>query len=78
MAGTAILQFFPDWRQTQQGAIQRGEKLRIEYDMTRLPHCFTPWRYSRYRTLCASGFGDIRSLRRSLGLAIGIERLVDG
>ncbi|WP_437730079.1 DUF6209 family protein [Sorangium sp. So ce1335] len=44
MAKAAVLQFFPAWQHVQQGEIERGGRLRIEYDMTRLSRCFTPWR----------------------------------
>ncbi len=44
MATTAVLQFSPGWVHAQQGQIERGGRLRIDYDMTRLSCCFTPWR----------------------------------
>jgi hypothetical protein len=43
-ATNTTVQFLEEWRQTQSGAIERGGRLRIEYDMRRLPRCFTKWR----------------------------------
>src|SRR5262249_52794746 len=40
----AILQFLPDWRAQQQGTIDRGGTLTIEYDKSRLSSGFVPWR----------------------------------
>src|SRR5690242_20342652 len=47
----AVIQFLKDWREFQHGAIQRNGRLKIEYDMHRLPHCFSKWR--------GAEFGDI-------------------
>lgn len=44
MATTAVLEFFPDWVHAQQGQIERGGRLRIDYAMARLSRCFTTWR----------------------------------
>lgn len=44
MTTTAVLQFLPDWQHTQQGPIERGGKLRIDYEPSRLSRCFTTWR----------------------------------
>jgi Family of unknown function (DUF6209) len=50
------IQFLPGWRQVQSGMIERGGRLKIEYDMQRLPHCFTKWR--------GAEFGDITAYIR--------------
>src|SRR5262245_57720905 len=42
-AMTATLQFLPDWRAQQQGTIDRGGMLTIEYDKSRLSPSFVPW-----------------------------------
>jgi hypothetical protein len=39
----ARLQFLPDWRAQQQGTIDRGGTLTIEYDKSRLSPCFAEW-----------------------------------
>ena len=44
MPANTTVQFLGDWRKAQNGAIERGGRLRIEFDMRRLPHCFTNWR----------------------------------
>jgi hypothetical protein len=43
-ASNTTVQFLGDWRQTQSGAVERGGRLKVEYDMQRLPRCFTKWR----------------------------------
>src|SRR6266487_3051810 len=48
---TASVRFLGDWRQVQQGAIERGGRIRIEYETQRLRSCFMPWR--------GAEFGDI-------------------
>jgi hypothetical protein len=53
---TANIQFFGDWRHVQEGAIERGGRLKIEYDGQRLSSCFRPWR--------GAEFGDITALIR--------------
>jgi hypothetical protein len=50
-ASVATIQFLGDWRQEQQGAVERGGELVIEYDKRRSPHCFAMWR--------GAEFGDI-------------------
>ncbi len=37
----ATIQFLNDWQQAQNGSIERNGRLKIEYDLQRLPHCFT-------------------------------------
>ncbi|XXY13032.1 DUF6209 family protein [Sorangium sp. So ce216] len=56
MATTAVLQFFPDWVHAQQGQIERGGTLRIDYAMARLSRCFTTWR--------GAEIGDITAIVR--------------
>ncbi len=48
MATTAVLQFFPDGGLAQQGQIERGGGLRIEYAMNRLSRCFSQWRGAEF------------------------------
>jgi len=36
-ASNTTIQFLPDWRQEQSGMIERGGKLKIDYDIQRLP-----------------------------------------
>jgi uncharacterized protein DUF6209 len=43
-ASNTTVQFLEDWRQAQTGPIERGGRLRLEYEMRRLPRCFTKWR----------------------------------
>lgn len=50
-ASDATIRFLRDWRQEQHGAIERGGRLRVEYDKERSPHCFATWR--------GAEFGDI-------------------
>ena len=50
-ASNTTVRFLGDWRQAQSGAIERGGRLTVEYDMQRLPRCFTQWR--------GAEFGDI-------------------
>ncbi|HMS85105.1 MAG TPA: DUF6209 family protein [Nitrospira sp.] len=47
----ATVQFQKDWSHTQEGAIERGGRLKIDYDKGRLSRCFTRWR--------GAEFGDI-------------------
>jgi Family of unknown function (DUF6209) len=44
MPATATLQFLPGWREQQQGVINRGGILTVQYDKSRLSPCFAPWR----------------------------------
>ncbi|MDI3466302.1 MAG: hypothetical protein OJF50_005123 [Nitrospira sp.] len=37
----ATIQFLNDWQQAKNGSIERNGRLKIEYDLQRLPHCFT-------------------------------------
>lgn len=53
---SATVQFLGDWRQAQSGAIERGGRLKVEYDMRQLPHCFTQRR--------GAEFGDITAYVR--------------
>ena len=39
--------------QTQSGAIERSGRLKVEYDMQRLPHCFTKWRGAEFGNIVA-------------------------
>ena len=50
-ASNATIQFLGDWRQKQHGAIERGGRLKLDYDKGRLPRCFAIWR--------GAEFGDI-------------------
>jgi Family of unknown function (DUF6209) len=50
-APVATIRFLRDWRHEQQGAIERGGQLVLEYDKGRSPECFTMWR--------GAEFGDI-------------------
>src|SRR5262245_34561385 len=43
-ASNATIQFLGDWRQEQHGTIERGGRLKVDYDKGRLSHCFTSWR----------------------------------
>jgi hypothetical protein len=52
----AVIQFLKDWREFQHGVIERTGRLKVEYDMQRLPHCFTTWR--------GAEFGDITAYVR--------------
>ncbi|MGK3987761.1 DUF6209 family protein [Sorangium sp. So ce136] len=54
MATTAVLQFFPDWVHAQQGQIERGGRLRIDYAMARQPRCFTTWRGAKIGEITAA------------------------
>ena len=56
MQSTSTIQFFDGWRQAQLGMIERNGQLKVEYDMQRLPHCFTKWR--------GAEFGDITAYLR--------------
>lgn len=40
----ATLEFLPGWHERQQGAIDRGGTVTIQYDKSRLSRCFAPWR----------------------------------
>jgi hypothetical protein len=42
-ASTASIVFLSDWRQEQQGSIERGGRLKIDYDTARSARCFTMW-----------------------------------
>jgi hypothetical protein len=55
-ASNTTVQFLGDWRQAQSGAIERGGRLTVDYDMQRLPRCFTKWR--------GAEFGDIMAYVR--------------
>ena len=43
-ATPSTIQFLGDWREEQHGTIERGSKLTLDYDKTRLPGSFAPWR----------------------------------
>lgn len=49
----AIIQFTDGWRQVQRGSIERSGQLKVEYDMRRLPHCFTIWRGAEFGNITA-------------------------
>ncbi len=53
-ASNTTIQFLPDWRQAQSGMIERGGKLKIEYDIQRLSHCFTKWRGAEFGEITAN------------------------
>lgn len=44
MNSKAIIQFSNNWQQNQEGAIERGGKLIIDYAKERLSCCFRDWR----------------------------------
>ena len=49
MKSKAVIQFLKDWREFQHGVIQRtGQVKSVQYDMQRLPHCFTTWRGAEF------------------------------
>jgi hypothetical protein len=52
----AVIQFLKDWREFQHGMIHRNGRAKVEYDVQRLPHCFTTWR--------GAEFGDITAYIR--------------
>jgi len=52
-ASNTTVQFLGDWHQTQSGAIERSGRLKVEYDMQRLPHCFTKWRGAEFGNIVA-------------------------
>ncbi|SEK63574.1 DUF6209 family protein [Nitrosovibrio tenuis] len=56
MKSKAVIQFLRDWRELQHGAIERNGRVKVEYDMQRLPKCFTAWR--------GAEFGDITAYIR--------------
>ena len=56
MKSKATIQFLIDWREFQHGMIERNGRLKVEYDMHRLPHCFT--------TGHGAGLGDITAYIR--------------
>jgi hypothetical protein len=47
----AAIRFLGNWQQQQEGAIERGGRLKIVYDKARSPRCFANWR--------GAEFGDI-------------------
>lgn len=51
MVSNATIKFLGDWCQEQHGAIERGGRLKIDFNKERLPFCFTNWR--------GAEFGDI-------------------
>src|SRR6266540_1267500 len=53
-ASNASIRFLSDWRQEQQGSIERGGRLRIDYDKGRSPRCFTNWRGAEFGEIVAS------------------------
>jgi Family of unknown function (DUF6209) len=52
----STIQFLSDWREEQHGVIERGSRLTLDYDKTRLPDSFAQWR--------GAEFGDIVVLCR--------------
>lgn len=56
MKSKPTIQFLDGWHQVQNGVIERNGQLKVEYDMQRLPHCFTKWR--------GAEFGDITAYLR--------------
>ena len=52
----STIQFLGDWRHQQHGTIERGSRLTLNYDKTRLLDSFAPWR--------GAEFGDIVALCR--------------
>jgi hypothetical protein len=56
MKSKATIQFLRDWREFQHGMIERNGRLKVEYDMHRLPYCFTTWH--------GAGVGDITAYIR--------------
>jgi hypothetical protein len=53
-ASNASIRFLSDWRQEQQGGIERGGRLKIDYDKGRSPRCFTNWRGAEFGEIVAS------------------------
>jgi Family of unknown function (DUF6209) len=53
-ASNATIQFQADWRQEQHGDIERGGRLKIDYDKGRSPRCFTIWRGAEFGDIVAS------------------------
>ena len=53
-ASTASIVFLSDWRQEQQGSIERGGRLKIDYDKGRSTRCFTMWRGAEFGDIVAS------------------------
>jgi len=53
-ASNASIRFLSDWRQEKQGGIERGGRLRIDYDKGRSPRCFTNWRGAEFGEIVAS------------------------
>src|SRR5262245_34414479 len=52
----STIQFLADWREEQHGVIERGSRLTLDYDKSRLPAAFAQWR--------GAEFGDIVALCR--------------
>jgi hypothetical protein len=53
MPAAATLQFLPGWREQQEGTINRGGTLTIQYDKSRLSRCFVQWRGAELGNLVA-------------------------
>jgi hypothetical protein len=49
----AVIEFLGGWRQELRGAIERGGRLTIDYDKSRLGRCFTNWRGAEFGDLVA-------------------------
>jgi hypothetical protein len=73
------IRFLSDWRQVQQGGIERGGRLRIDYDKGRSPRCFTNWRGAEFGEIVASVrfhprgsvLAPVRSSENPPGVVIG-------
>ena len=74
-ATDSTIQFLADWREEQHGIIERGSRLTLEYDATRLPDSFAQWR--------GAEFGDIVAFcrfhpRRDVVSGSVVARVRDG
>jgi Family of unknown function (DUF6209) len=54
VASSASIRFLSDWRQERVGGIERGGRLKIDYDKGRCSHCFTNWRGAEVGDIVAS------------------------
>jgi len=84
VASAASIRFLSDWRQEQVGGIERGGRLRIDYDTARSSRCFTNWRgaefgdivafvrfYPRREIINGSVIASVRSSDDPPGMVIG-------
>jgi uncharacterized protein DUF6209 len=50
----AAIRFLENWQQQQEGTPERGGRLMLVYDKTRLPRCFANWRGAEFGDTVAS------------------------